>query len=114
MTQATKQMKVEVAQLIKTYNEGQQLIIDAITSRQHKIAADMISLAGIRLMEISDELSTELTGVTLNDLVAKWSDHGYRPTLRGNRGTKQYLLANLYDLCAQRRCLKVTAYRGGF
>lgn len=63
--------------------------------------------------ELGDKLTRELvSGVqSLDDLIAKWSHHGYRPTLRGSYNAT--ILANLYDQRAAELGLDVRAYRGG-
>ncbi len=48
--------------------------------------------------------------LTLDELIDKWQDHGYRPTLRADLGYAE--LADAYDRRAAERGINVQAYRG--
>lgn len=47
---------------------------------------------------------------TLDGLIAKWADHGYRPSLRQD-DIDACWLADLYDIRAEELGLDVRAYR---
>lgn len=68
--------------------------------------------AGNRLIEIGDILTQALVCgcSTLDQLLGKWTEHQYRPTLKDSPAAS--LLADLYDYVAAQRGLDVTAYRG--
>ena len=74
--------------------------------------ADMSIAAGNRLVEIGDQLTREIVVgcSTLDELLSKWTLHGYRPTLK--YGPTAPILADIYDFVAARRGMNVTAYRG--
>lgn len=62
---------------------------------------------------IADELVGQIMAdgtSTLDALIAKWSDHGYRPSLRQDC-IDACLLADLYDIRAEELGLDVRAYR---
>lgn len=62
---------------------------------------------------IANELVSQIMAdgtSTLDDLIAKWSDHGYRPTLRLD-DIDACWLADLYDIRAEELGLDVRAYR---
>lgn len=62
--------------------------------------------------ELGNQLSRELIAgaPTLDELIAKWVDHGYRPTLRLD-DIDACWLADLYDIRAEELGLDVRAYR---
>lgn len=66
------------------------------------------------ILAIADAAAAELVaGVkTLDELLAKWTAHGYRPTLRGDIDARAIALADLYDFRAELLGLNVRAYRG--
>ena len=74
--------------------------------------ADGNITAGNRLVEIGDQLTREIVSgcSTLDELLSKWTLHGYRPTLKD--GPTAQILADVYDFVAARRGMQVTAYRG--
>lgn len=49
---------------------------------------------------------------TLDELLNKWSDNGYRPSLRTDAGEIYTQLADYYDRRAAERGIDVRAYRG--
>jgi hypothetical protein len=49
---------------------------------------------------------------TLDQLLDKWVDHRYRPTLRADLGDTYTQLADYYDRRAAERGIDVRAYRG--
>lgn len=63
---------------------------------------------------LANELCAELVAgkPTLDALLDKFTDHGYRPSLLTRSGQKTQILANLYDQRAAERGLAVRAYRG--
>ena len=63
-------------------------------------------------IEYADRLVSKMIpfAFTLDQLIDKWTDHGYRPTLRSNCGYDK--LADLYDRRAAERGIDVRAYRG--
>jgi|DEB19_MinimDraft_3_1074340.scaffolds.fasta_scaffold07913_11 hypothetical protein len=67
-----------------------------------------------REIEYADRLVAEnlpfCGALTLDQLIDKWADHGYRPTLRTDLGYAQ--LADAYDRRAAERGIDVRAYRG--
>ena len=113
---ATPELKAEVALIFSNYREAQKCIRNAVTSRDMNRAEYWSAACNSQLMEIGDAIAVELVaGVTdLGHLVSKWSAHQYRPTLRGDLGSKYTLLADIYDHCAMVRGIEVKAYRGGF
>lgn len=74
--------------------------------------ADGNIAAGNRLVDIGDQLTRELVSDcrTIDELLARWPLHGYRPTLKGE--LRAQILADVYDFIAARRGMHVTAYRG--
>jgi hypothetical protein len=67
--------------------------------------------ANVQLTAIGNKLTKELVvGCdSLEQLVLKYPDHGYRPTLRE---PDALVLADIYDFRAKRLGINVTAYRG--
>jgi len=67
-----------------------------------------------REIEYADRLVAEnlpfCGALTLDQLINKWSDHGYRPTLRSDLGYAR--LADAYDRRAAERGIDVRAFRG--
>ena len=61
---------------------------------------------------LGNQLSRELVSgsPTLDELIAKWVDHGYRPSLRKDCIDACWL-ADLYDIRAEELGLDVRAYR---
>jgi hypothetical protein len=49
---------------------------------------------------------------SLDELINRWTMHGYRPTLLAREGTEQRRLADYYDIRAEERGIDVKAYRG--
>lgn len=62
----------------------------------------------------ADALTSLLVNHTrsLDALLDKFTDHGYRPTLRADLGNTYTQLADYYDRRAAERGLAVRAYRG--
>ena len=62
--------------------------------------------------KLGDQLSRELVSgaPTLDELIGKWVDHGYRPSLRKDCIDACWL-ADLYDIRAEELGLSVRAYR---
>lgn len=81
---------------------------DQATQRGDRFGQDA---AVAQLMAIGDPLTKELVCScdSLDALIDKWPAHGYRPTLRE---PKARILADIYDLRAKVRGIKITAYRG--
>jgi hypothetical protein len=62
---------------------------------------------------IADELTRELSCFpSLDDLVMDFKEHGYRPTIRPDRGVEYRALADAYDHVAKLYGFSVMAYRG--
>lgn len=80
--------------------------------------------AMLAVIMIGDTLARELvcSVESLDHLLSKWTDHHYRPTLRGDAQSLETALANVYDLVAEARGMTMktgkfgitylTAYRG--
>ena len=49
---------------------------------------------------------------SIDDLIACWTDHRYRPTLRADLDPELGVLADLYDVIAEAKGCRVEAYRG--
>jgi hypothetical protein len=56
----------------------------------------------------ADALAQLVASTTLDQLIDKWTEHGYRPSLR----VAFKLLADYYDRRAAERGIDVRAYRG--
>lgn len=94
--------------------EMQQRLPDLITMYKLAfVAGDEARKAkvGNEIHELGDRLAVEVAAVRIEELLEKQS-HGYRPTLQGPRGTPEAMLADIYDLIAEARGLKLRAYRG--
>lgn len=65
--------------------------------------------------EKADELARELVcGIeSLDELIDKWTEHGYRPTIDCRMGWSYRELAEAYDARAKERGIAVTCYRIG-
>jgi hypothetical protein len=69
--------------------------------------------AGNALMMMADVFYARLTGFTSLNECLKAQGHGYRPTFREENGMNKpvVFMAEVYDLVAERRGLKMRAYR---
>lgn len=68
--------------------------------------------AANELFEIADRLSYKHARVGIDELIEKWTNHQYRPTLRADLDPEFGILADLYDMIAAARGIDVKAYRG--
>lgn len=69
--------------------------------------------AWLHFRRYADELTRELTAFSdLADMVSRWNLHGYRPTIRDDRGIEYMALADAYDFEAQQLGLGAVAFRG--
>lgn len=68
-------------------------------------------MASQQLRELGDLLTKKLVCScdSLDELLMKWIDHGYRPTLRD---PECLVLADIYDFRARELGINITAYRG--
>lgn len=68
--------------------------------------------SGQKAFEIAEGLSQRIAGRSFNALLAAWTAHGYRPTLRNDTDPYAGILADLYDYTQARRGVNVVAFRG--
>lgn len=118
----TQAIVTEVKELLAAHREVRDSYAAAVTSGDYHKLDDRTALLVERLVQLGDLLTKDIVcGTdTIDALISKWTQHGYRPTLRGNRGSKEWALADIYDFLAARygRTMEangtkpLTAYRG--
>jgi hypothetical protein len=66
-----------------------------------------------KLRDLSNDLTREFAAFKdLDDMLNRWKAHGYRPTIRVDRGVEYRALADAYDLVAEVFNEGVKCYRG--
>lgn len=103
-------MRAEVTDLIRTY-----IVCKAAADRGAFAVGPRARAAQTmaRLVTIGDYLTIRLTACdsVLDRLIDRWTMHSYRPSLYGSANGPEMILADLYDIRAESRGIKVKAYR---
>jgi len=106
-----KEFRARLPQLITDYRIAKAVKnqYPAWLTAGEKAAASMKEIK-----RIGDELVRNVVACcdSIEALVNKWADHGYRPTLRGRKGSPEIMIADIYDLIAESKGYSCRAYRG--